>query len=123
MQGVSGVGVSFGADRIYDVLNNLNRFEILKAQGKSLMVVNFGEKELAYNLGILDMVRKLGFTAEIYPEPAKMKKQLAYADSKSIVFVLMAGEDEIAHNQVTIKNMQTGEQVKVSLEGLALFFE
>ncbi len=123
MQGVSGVGVSFGADRIYDVLMHLNRFETLKAHGQSVMVVNFGDKELDYNLKILDVIHKLGISAEIYPEPAKIKKQMAYADSKKITYVLIAGEDEITYNQVTIKNMQTGEQVKTGLMELASFFK
>jgi histidyl-tRNA synthetase len=123
MQGVSGVGVSFGADRIYDVLMHLNRFETLKAHRRSVMVVNFGDKELDYNLKILDVIHKLGISAEIYPEPAKMKKQMAYADSKKIAYVLIAGEDEITNNQVTIKNMQTGEQVKTGLMELASFFK
>jgi histidyl-tRNA synthetase len=123
MQGVSGVGVSFGADRIYDVLMHLNRFETLKAHRRSVMVVNFGDKELDYNLKILDVIHKLGISAEIYPEPAKMKKQMAYADSKKITYVLIAGEDEITNNQVTIKNMQTGEQVKTGLMELASFFK
>lgn len=123
MEGVSGVGVSFGADRIYDVLMGLNRFEILKAHGKSLMVVNFGEKELDYNLSILDIVRRQGCAAEIYPEPAKMKKQMAYADSKKLAYVLIAGEDEIANKQVTVKNMHSGEQVRIDLRELADFFK
>jgi histidyl-tRNA synthetase len=123
MQGVSGVGVSFGADRIYDVLMHLDRFETQKAHEQSVMVVNFGDKELDYNLKILDAIQKLGISAEIYPEPAKMKKQMAYADSKKITYVLIAGEDEITNNQVTIKNMQTGEQVKTGLMELASFFK
>jgi histidyl-tRNA synthetase len=123
MQGVSGVGVSFGADRIYDVLMHLNRFETLQAHGQSVMVVNFGDKELDYNLKILDVIHKLGISAEIYPEPAKMKKQMAYADSKKITYVLIAGEDEIINNQVTIRNMQTGEQVKTVLMELVSFFK
>ena len=123
MPGVSGVGVSFGADRIYDVLTSLNRFEIIKACGQSVMVVNFGEKELSYNLNILSIIQKLGITAEIFPEPAKMKKQIAYADSKKMNFVLIAGEDEIKNNEVTIKNMSTGEQIKIGMNKLPSFFK
>jgi histidyl-tRNA synthetase len=122
MEGVSGVGVSFGADRIYDVLSGLNRFEALKADGKSVMITNFGEKELTYNLNILSIVQKLGIIAEIYPEAAKMKKQMGYADSKKITHVLIAGEDEIKNNEVTIKNMLTGEQKKIGLDEIVSFF-
>jgi len=123
MQGVSGVGVSFGADRIYDVLTSLNQFETLKSIGQSVMIVNFGEKELSYNLNILATIQKLGISAEIFPEPAKLKKQMAYADSKKITFVLIAGEDEIKNNEVTVKNMQTGEQKKMGLGKLASYFK
>ena len=123
MPGVSGVGVSFGADRIYDVLSGLNHFETFKTYGQSVMVVNFGEKELNYNLNILAIIHKAGITAEIFPEPAKMKKQLAYADSKKVTYVLIAGEDEITDNNVTIKNMITGEQSKIKVSTLLTFFK
>ncbi len=122
MQGVSGVGVSFGADRIYDVLTSLDQFEPLKSIGQSVMMVNFGEKELSYNLNILTTIQKLGISAEIFPEPVKMKKQMAYADSKKITFVLIAGEDEMKNNEVTVKNMLTGEQKKMGLGALMSFF-
>jgi histidyl-tRNA synthetase len=123
MPGISGVGVSFGADRIYDVLTSLNQFETIKAHGRSVMIVNFGKKELNYNLNILAVIQKLGITAEIFPEPAKIKKQMAYADSKKITYVLIAGEDEIKNNDVTIKNMFTGEQIKTKVSKLVSFFE
>jgi len=123
MPGVSGVGVSFGADRIYDVLISLNQFETLKAQGQSVMIINFGEKELNYNLNILSIIQKLGITSEIFPEPAKMKKQMVYADSKKITYVLIAGEDEMKNNEVTVKNMLTGEQKKMRLDELKSFFK
>lgn len=123
MKGVSGVGVSFGADRIYDVLSSLDQFEVIKAQGKSVMIVNFGEKELPYNLNILSLIQKKGITAEIFPEAARLKKQIAYADLKGITWVLMAGEDEIKNNEVTLKNMSTGEQKKIEVNKLSSFFE
>jgi histidyl-tRNA synthetase len=123
MEGVSGVGVSFGADRIYDVLISLNQFETLKANGQSVMIINFGEKELNYNLNILTIIQKFGIIAEIFPEPAKMKKQMAYANSKKITYVLIAGEDETKNNEVTVKNMLTGEQKKIGLGELAYFFK
>jgi histidyl-tRNA synthetase len=119
LPGVSGVGVSFGADRIYDVLSSLNQFENLKTQGVSVMIVNFGEKELNYNLNILSLIHELGIIAEIFPEAAKMKKQMAYADSKNVTFVLMAGEDEMKNNEVTVKNMITGNQEKIKVGELA----
>jgi histidyl-tRNA synthetase len=123
MEGVSGVGVSFGADRIYDVLASLNQFDALKANGKTVMVANFGENELTYNLNILYIIQKLGITAEIYPEPVKIKKQMAYADSKKITFVVMAGEDEIKKNELTVRNMFTGEQKKIGLDEIVSFFK
>ena len=123
MEGVSGVGVSFGADRIYDVLTSLGKFETLKTQGQSVMIVNFGEKELNYNLNILTIIQKFGITAEIFPEPSKIKKQMAYADSKMITYVLIAGEDEIKNNEITVKNMLTGEQKKMGLGELMSFFK
>ena len=123
MPGISGVGVSFGADRIYDVLTSLNRFETIKARGQSVMIINFGWKELSYNLNILSIIQKLGITAEIFPEPLKMKKQIAYADSKGINYVLIAGENEIKNNEVTVKNMLTGDQKKIGVNKLVSFFK
>ena len=122
MEGVSGVGVSFGADRIYDVLSHLDQFDETKSHGTSVVIVNFGEKELKYNLRLLDDLHKMGISAEIYPEQAKMKKQLSYADAKNISYVLIAGEDEIIKNEVTIKNMLSGEQKSVELNKLGSFF-
>jgi histidyl-tRNA synthetase len=123
MEGISGVGVSFGADRIFDVLNHLDRFKEKKSHGTSVMVVNFGEKELKYNLSLIDNLHKIGICAEIYPESSKLKKQMAYADSKKIPFVLIAGEDEMKENKVTIKNMLTGKQKKIGLGKMASFFK
>jgi histidyl-tRNA synthetase len=123
MEGVSGVGVSFGADRIYDVLSAMNKFDSLTNVGNRVLIVNFGADELKYNLSVLEKLHKSGISAEIYPDYAKMKKQLAYADSKKIPFVILAGEDEIKNNEVTLKNMQTGEQKKINIDKLGSIFE
>ena len=119
LKGISGVGVSFGADRIYDVMEQLGLFGDPETGGQTVMIVNFGEKELDYNLKILSGIQRLGITAEIYPEPVKLKKQLAYAGSKKITRVIIAGEDEIKNNKVTVRNMQSGEQSIISLDDLA----
>ena len=119
LKGISGVGVSFGADRIHDVREQLGLFGDPETGGQTVMIVNFGEKELDYNLKILSGIQRLGITAEIYPEPVKLKKQLAYAGSKKITRVIIAGEDEIKNNKVTVRNMQSGEQSIISLDDLA----
>ena len=113
---VSGVGMSFGADRIYDVLNQLDVFPANAAQTTKVLFVNFGQTEETYVLQLLTKVREAGIHAEIYPEAAKLKKQMAYANSKSVAYVAMAGGNEIAHNHVTLKNMTTGEQTTVTPE-------
>ncbi len=123
MGGVSGVGISFGADRIYDVLNQLNLFDESKASSTQLLVVNFGEKETLYALKILDSLHGLNIRSELYPDSAKLKKQISYADSKKIPYVIMAGEDEIKNDSLTIKIMSTGEQKKLLLKDLGLFIE
>ncbi|MFW5793506.1 MAG: histidine--tRNA ligase [Bacteroidota bacterium] len=107
---VSGVGISFGADRIYDVLKELNKFPDEIATYSQVMAVNFGENELGYSLSLLNAFRKNGIKSEIYPGAAKMKKQMQYASKKEIPFVLMAGQEEIDNESVSIKNMITGEQ-------------
>lgn len=121
MEGVSGVGISFGADRIYDVMSNLSLFSNLKMSGTRIMILNFGEAELAYSLKIRDMLQNCGISSEIYPEAVKIKKQMMYADSKKIPYVLIAGENEIKNNQVTIKHMQTGLQEKIDLANFSTF--
>ena len=115
---VSGVGISFGADRIYDVLTQLDAFPAAAAQTTKLMFVNFGPTEEKYVLQLLAKVREAGINAEIYPEAAKMKKQMAYANSKSVAYVAMVGANEIANNMISLKNMTTGEQDSVTLEEL-----
>jgi histidyl-tRNA synthetase len=118
MEGVSGVGISFGADRIYDVLNTLNLYPEEVAQTTKVMFANFGENETRYLLPILKNLRDAGISAEIYPENAKMKKQFGYADTRHIPYVVIAGENEMNENKVTLKNMNSGEQQLVSKEQL-----
>ncbi len=114
---VSGVGISFGADRIYDVLNELNLYPDTLEQTR-LLFATFGEAEQAYALSWAAALRAKGISTEVYPEPTKMKKQMAYADSKHIPFVAIVGGDEMANNTVMLKNMTTGEQRPVTLEEL-----
>ena len=118
MDGMSGVGISFGADRIYDVLNLLDLYPKDAVNGTQLLFVNFGEGEAAYALPILQQVREAGIRAEIYPDSTKMKKQMSYANSKAIAFVAIIGENEMKEGKVTLKNMATGEQSLVSPEEL-----
>ena len=115
---VSGVGVSFGAERIYDVLTALELFPQDSLETTRALFVNFGEKEEAYCLPMLAKLRKSGVNAEIFPESAKMKKQMNYANRKEIPFVILAGEEEIAARKFTLKNMQSGDQHLVSAEEL-----
>ena len=110
MPGISGVGISFGADRIYDVLNQLDLYPRDSVTTTQLLFICFGEKEMRYSLPLLDKVRARGIRAEIYPDASKMKKQMAYANAKQIPFVALVGENEMAEGKVTLKNMETGEQ-------------
>ena len=110
MPGISGVGISFGADRIYDVLNQLDLYPRDSVTTTQLLFICFGEKEMRYSLPILNKVRARGIRAEIYPDASKMKKQMAYANAKQIPFVALVGENEMAEGKVTLKNMETGEQ-------------
>lgn len=114
MPGLSGVGISFGADRIYDVLNQLNLYPEEITTATQLLFVNFGDTEAAYALPVLAAARKAGIRAEIYPDASKMKKQMAYANARGIPFVALAGESEMAEDKFTLKNMTTGEQMLVS---------
>ena len=118
MPGLSGVGISFGVDRIYDVLNALDLYPKDSLQTTQVLFINFGEKETSYCLPIINKVRAQGIRAEIYPDSAKMKKQMSYANAKQIPFVVLAGESEMAAQKVTLKNMETGEQVLVSPDEL-----
>jgi histidyl-tRNA synthetase len=118
LDGVSGVGISFGADRIFDVLNQLELYPADSLLTTQLMFVNFGEKEEAFLLPLLAKVRAAGIRAELYPEAAKMKKQMSYADAKRIPFVALAGENEIGVGKVNLKNMLTGEQMLLTPDEL-----
>ena len=118
MEGMSGVGISFGADRIYDVLNQLNLYPKEVVNGTQLLFVNFGEAEAAYVLPVLAQVRAAGIRAEIYPDAAKMKKQMSYANAKMVPFVAIVGENEMKEGKVMLKNMTSGEQSLVTPEEL-----
>ena len=118
MPGLSGVGISFGVDRIYDVLNALDLYPKDSLNTTQVLFINFGEKETAYCLPIIAQVRQAGIRAEIFPDSTKMKKQMSYANAKAIPFVVLAGESEIAAGKVTLKNMETGEQELVTPEEL-----
>lgn len=114
LPGLSGVGISFGADRIYDVLNALNLYPKEAVNGTQVLFINFGDKETTYCLPTLRLCRESGIRTEIYPDNAKMKKQMAYANAKNIPFVVLAGETEMSEGKLTLKNMTTGEQKLVS---------
>ncbi len=118
MPGLSGVGISFGVDRIYDVLNALDLYPKDSLQTTQVLFINFGEKETAYCLPIINKVRAQGIRAEIYPDGAKMKKQMSYANAKQIPFVVLAGESEMEAGKVTLKNMETGDQQMLSPDDL-----
>jgi len=115
---VSGVGISFGADRVYDVLNELNLFPEESSATSKVMFVNFGKDEEKYCLKIIREIRKNGIRAELYPDSVKMKKQMKYADQKSIPSVVLIGKDEIESELYTIKDMKSGEQQRVNLDEL-----
>ncbi|MBM3404687.1 MAG: histidine--tRNA ligase [Bacteroidetes bacterium] len=116
LQGVSGVGVSFGADRIYDVLDELGLFPAETAHTSKVLIINFGEKEEKYGRKLLKELHRAGINGEVYPETVKLKKQISYADKKQIPFILLIGEEEINTGLLTLKNLSTGEQVKHTLE-------
>ncbi|HEX2920326.1 MAG TPA: histidine--tRNA ligase [Bacteroidales bacterium] len=121
LPGVSGVGISFGADRIYDVMTQLNLFDQTGMTSTEALIVNFGQNETDYSVQIADNLRKAGIRTEFYPDPAKLKKQFSYADSKKIPFIIIAGEDEIKNESMTVKIMSTGEQQKISLKDIESF--
>jgi histidyl-tRNA synthetase len=118
MPGLSGVGISFGVDRIYDVLNALDLYPKDSLQTTQVLFINFGEAEARYCLNIINKVRANGIRAELYPDSTKMKKQMSYANAKAIPYVVLAGESEMAAGKVTLKNMETGEQQLVTPEEL-----
>ena len=118
LDGMSGVGISFGADRIYDVLNQLDLYPQELLASTQILFATFGENEFNYALNLLKVVRNNGISAEIYPEPVKMKKQMSYADNKAIPYVAIVGETEMAENKVMLKNMVTGEQQLLDIAGV-----
>ena len=118
MPGISGVGISFGIDRIFDVLNALDAYPKDAVNGTQLLFINFGERETAYCLPFVAQARAAGIRTEIFPDAAKMKKQMSYANAKQIPFVAIAGENEMAAGKLTLKNMQTGEQTLVAPDEL-----
>ena len=116
MPGLSGVGISFGADRIFDVLNTLDLYPKGAVDATKVLFINFGEKETAYCMPLAARLRQEGISCEIYPDKAKMKKQMGYANAKHIPFVALAGDNEMAEQKVTLKNMETGEQQLLTIE-------
>ena len=123
LPGVSGVGVSFGADRIYDVMDQLNLFEKSNSSSTEVLLLNFGEAETEYGLKVLRILRDMNIRAELYPDQINLKKQMSYANSKKIPFILMAGENEINNNCIKVKNMSSGEQKAISMKELKKFAE
>jgi histidyl-tRNA synthetase len=123
LPGVSGVGVSFGADRIYDVMDQLNLFEKSNSSSTEVLLLNFGEAETEYGLKVLRILRNMNIRAELYPDQISLKKQMSYANSKKIPFILMSGENEINNNCIKVKNMSSGEQKVISMKELKKFVE
>ena len=111
MPGISGVGISFGVDRIFDVLNALDAYPQETVSTTQLLFINFGDKETKYCLPVLSAARAAGIRCELYPDATKMKKQMSYANAKRIPFVVLAGDNEISAGKFTLKNMTTGEQL------------
>ena len=118
MPGLSGVGISFGVDRIYDVLDALNLYPEGSLRTSQLLFINFGDKETAYCMPIAAKAREAGIRTEMFPDASKMKKQMAYANAKQIPFVALAGDNEIAEGKITLKDMTTGEQMLVTPDEL-----
>ena len=118
LPGVSGVGISFGADRIYDVLTQLDLFPSEATEGTRVLFVNFGEAEAAYSLPVVARLRQAGIATELYPDAAKMKRQMSYANARGIPFVVIVGEDEMAAGRLTLKDMQAGTQTTLTADEL-----
>lgn len=118
LPGLSGVGISFGADRIYDVLEALNLYPDSATNTTEILFINFGDAETAYCLPFAAQARKAGLKVEIYPDKAKMKKQMSYANAKNIPYVVLAGEDEMANGTLTLKHMESGQQTAVTIDSL-----
>ena len=118
MPGLSGVGISFGADRIYDVLDQLNLYPEAAAGGSQVLFINFGPAEAACCLRLAAQVRRAGISAEVYPDSVKMKKQMQYANATHVQHVALVGEEEMKQGLVTLKNMTTGQQQQLTPEQL-----
>ena len=116
MPGLSGVGISFGADRIFDVLNQLDLYPKDTSSSAQILFINFGEKEAAHCLRLATRMRQEGIRTEVYPDSVKMKKQMSYASNSKIPFVALIGENEMLSSTISLKNMETGEQKSVTLE-------
>ncbi len=114
--GLSGVGISFGADRIYDLLEATNKFPATQAEGTRILFINFGESEADYCHAMLGIIRGAGIRAELYPDASKIQKQMKYANDKHIPYVALAGETEMANNTITLKHMETGEQERIGVD-------
>lgn len=123
MPGISGVGISFGADRIYDVLNALDLYPADTERGAQVLFLNMGQTEAAKSMQIIKQLRLAGVSAEIYADPAKMKKQMTYANEHHVPYVAIIGENELANGIVTLKNMNSGEQTHVPLDDVTTFFK
>lgn len=119
LKGISGVGISFGADRIFDVLNQLDLYPKESINGTKVLFTNFGENEMRYSLPLLKQLRDTGINSEIFPDSSKLKKQMNYANNKAIPFVVIVGENEMNENKVTLKNMVTGEQKMIETDRIA----
>lgn len=122
LKGLTGVGISFGADRIFDVMEELELFPATSHRTTQVLISNFDENSAEYGLPILHTLREAGISAEFYPDPAKLKKQMSYADAKRIPYVLLMGETEISSNQVSIKDMESGSQQLVDIPSIRDFF-
>lgn len=118
LKGLTGVGVSFGADRIYDVLQELNLFPVSAAEGTRILISNFDAEAESYALPLVQKLRENGISAELYPSAAKLKKQLSYADAKSIPYVILIGSDEMNNAELTLKDMVSGDQQKLTLDAI-----
>lgn len=115
VDGIPGVGFSFGIDRVYDLLSELGKTSAMPSSASKVLVVQFDENQVPFYLSLLSTLRKSGISCELYPEAAKLKKQFAYADAKQIPWVVVAGEDEIKENVLTLKDLGTGTQEKMGL--------
>jgi histidyl-tRNA synthetase len=118
MPGLSGVGISFGVDRIYDVLDALQLYPLGSLMTSRVLFINFGQKEAAYCMSALAQVRQAGIRAELFPDASKMKKQMSYANAKQIPYVVLAGDNEMAQGKLTLKDMATSDQKLVTTEEL-----